>query len=346
MRTWFSALCWLSPHCVVGCHERESIGLDGGRYEWTRIYVGEFRDGILTSVCDFDAEFEAQAFAYAEELMRTSGSRLAVTNEASQLGSKIVRLMQSGDLDAVASSYSDQIVYDDRRRLSGDPIVGLDGVRKAFERLREQYSRFEVHTLAVRGQRLQLAGYRWSDEAGNQSSGLAVIEIGDNGRIVGDCRFDEDDFEGAYGELERRYYAGEGAAAARSGLGTADLVAAMNRADFDTMFADYIWPDLRIENRSRSAFPDRSAAELRASFIELHKMVGSVRSWFSSIRWLSSDIFVGHLYREGVGHDGERFSWDRILVGVAREGRVAMLCEFDDQDEDAAFAYAHATLGE
>ena len=27
-----------------------------------------------------------------------------------------------------------------------------------------------------------------------------------------DGRFDEDDFEGAYRELERRYYAGEGAA--------------------------------------------------------------------------------------------------------------------------------------
>ena len=30
-------------------------------------------------------------------------------------------------------------------------------------------------------------------------------------------RFDEDDFEGAYRELERRYYAGEGAAFAEAG---------------------------------------------------------------------------------------------------------------------------------
>ena len=41
-------------------------------------------------------------------------------------------------------------------------------------------------------------------------------EIGDDGRLHYHGRFDEDDFEGAYRELERRYYAGEGAAFAGS----------------------------------------------------------------------------------------------------------------------------------
>ena len=71
--------------------------------------------------------------------------------------------------------------------------------------------------LAVRGERLNLLSSRWSDDAGNETSHLHVFEIGDDGLIVYEGRFDEDDFEGAYRELERRYYAGEGAAFAEAG---------------------------------------------------------------------------------------------------------------------------------
>ena len=46
---------------------------------------------------------------------------------------------------------------------------------------------------------------------------LHLIEVDDDGRIAYEGRFDEDDFEGAYRELEHRYYAGEGAAYAEVG---------------------------------------------------------------------------------------------------------------------------------
>ena len=42
-------------------------------------------------------------------------------------------------------------------------------------------------------------------------------EVDDDGRIAYEGRFDEDDFEDAYRELDRRYYAGEGAAFAEAG---------------------------------------------------------------------------------------------------------------------------------
>ena len=47
-------------------------------------------------------------------------------------------------------------------------------------------------------------------------------EIDDDGRIEYEGRFDEDDFEGAYRELDRRYYAGEGAAFAEAGATTTE----------------------------------------------------------------------------------------------------------------------------
>ena len=112
---------------------------------------------------------------------------------------------------------SDRLVYDDRRRLSGDPIHGNAEIRAAFARVLEQYSHFEHRILAVRGERLNLHWSRWSDAAGNETSYLHVYEIGDDGRQIYEGRFDEDDFEGAYRELDRRYYAGEGAAFAEAG---------------------------------------------------------------------------------------------------------------------------------
>ena len=74
-------------------------------------------------------------------------------------------------------------------------------------------------------------------------------------------------------------------------------------------------------------------------------MLGSVQAWFSSVRWLSPTLFVGHLDREGLGRDGERYTWSRILVCTYDDGRLASICDFEGEDEAAAFAYAEEQLG-
>ncbi|WP_183518654.1 nuclear transport factor 2 family protein [Mycolicibacterium sp. BK634] len=343
-RVWGSAMCWVSDDVFVSRHEREAIGLDGQPFTWSRLYAARMQNGLFTALCEFDVTDEDAAFAYAEELARTGSSGLALANRATEAAVSVAQAAEAREFDALSALYSDEFHYDDRRQLSGDPIVGSSGLRAAFERLRAQYTRFSLRILAVRGDNVHLGQTTWSDEDGNEAINLAVGEVDDDGRAKYHAVFEEDDFAGAYRELERRYYAGEGAAAAHSGLTNADYVAALNRADFDTIFTELSWPDLQIENRSRSGFPDRSAAELRASLIELQKMVPSLRSWFSSIRWLAPDLFVGRMDREGLGHDGEHFTWARILVGVYREGRLARLCDFDADDEDAAFVYAHELL--
>ena len=71
----------------------------------------------------------------------------------------------------------------------------------ASERVFEQYTQFEGRMLAVRGERLALGWTRWSNESGFETAYLVLHEIGDDGRIVYQGRFDEDDFEGAYREL-------------------------------------------------------------------------------------------------------------------------------------------------
>ena len=115
----------------------------------------------------------------------------------------------------------------------------------------------------MRGERLHLWWGRWSNDAGFETAYLYVHEVGDDGRVVYEGRFDEDDFESAYRELDRRYYAGEGAAFAEAGATATDWVIGFNRSDFDWIFGELTSPEVRFENRSRSVFPDRSAAQFR-----------------------------------------------------------------------------------
>ena len=67
--------------------------------------------------------------------------------------------MQYHDADGASRRYSETFVYDDRRRISGDPVVGLEQCGRRIELVCEQYPHFEWRTLAVRGERLDL---RWA----------------------------------------------------------------------------------------------------------------------------------------------------------------------------------------
>ncbi len=210
----------------------------------------------------------------------------------------------------------------------------------AIERIFDQYAHFEFRIMAVRGQRLNLLWSRWSDDDGNTTTTFYVNETDDDGRVFYHARFDEDDFETAFRELDRRFYAGEGAAYAEAGNVTTEWTLALNRGDFDTLFGELTASDLRVETRSSSAFPDRSAAEYRATLEELAAMVVSTRSWISAVRWLSPTCYVARGERDAIGENGEHYTWSFLIVMGLRDGRIASMCEFDPDDEEAAFAYA------
>lgn len=339
-RSWEAAVCWLSPTAAIFRFQREAVGRDGEPYSWTWLDVCDIREGRIASACRFDLDDEDAAFAYAEERVRATNRRLAVVNRASETSEVAWRALQAGDLDAAVAGYSDRFVYDDRRRVSGNPIEGLAELRTASIRILEQYPHSEWRTLAVRGDRLELRWSRWWDDAGNQTGGLHVHEIDDDGRTVYHGRFDEDDFEGAYRELERRYYAGEGAAFAEAGAVSAEYSTALDRGEFDRVFGELFAADMRVENMSSSPFPSRSLEDLRASYEDLHSRVLSSRTWFSVVRWLSPTWAVVRFEREAIGQDNETYSWTWLHVTEWRAGRVSLICRFDLDDEDAAFAYA------
>jgi ketosteroid isomerase-like protein len=321
VREWHSAECWLDSDCGVLRHEREAVGKDGEKYTWTRLAVTEFRDGRVSSMCEFEPEDEDAAFAYAEERVRSARSRLAVTNGASKTADALFTALAAHDVDGAVAHVSAEL-------------------RAAVEQILRQYNCFEYRTLAVRGERLSLFGSQWSDDAGHQAAHLHVFEIDDDGLICYEGRFVEDDFDGAYRELNRRYQAGEGAPFAEGTSVTTEVIVALNQGDLDRLFDELFTPEVRVENRSRSAIPNRSAREMRAGLRDLDELVASSRTWISAMLWLTPDWNVTRWDREAVGPDGEQYAWTRLCVMEVSHGRLASMCEFEIEDDETAFAYA------
>ncbi len=143
-----------------------------------------------------------------------------------------------------------------------------------------------------------------------------------------------------------RYAAGEGAAFAKSiGLGTS-WITAVNRREFDRRLRELSSPDARFETRSRSPFPGRSFADVSASLQELSAMVTSIRAWNSAVHWLSPACVICRMEREALGPEGEHYEWTRLYVAEISSGLLASLCEFELEDEEAAFAYAEERMRE
>ncbi len=84
-RAWHSAMRWLSPSCCVTRLDREAVG---PRRRTLRVDANLCQRGPRSAgwrrLCQFELEDEEAAFAYAEERVRATTSRLAVSNQASR----------------------------------------------------------------------------------------------------------------------------------------------------------------------------------------------------------------------------------------------------------------------
>ncbi len=104
--------------------------------------------------------------------------------------------MRAHDVDGAPDCCSDQLVYDDRRRVSGDPVAAERSCGRLIERLFAQYTQFEARTLAVRGENLHLRGARSYNDAGFETTCLSCsVKSATTGGSSIEGRFDEDDFE-------------------------------------------------------------------------------------------------------------------------------------------------------
>jgi len=197
------------------------------------------------------------------------------------------------------------------------------------------------------GDRLCLTWSRWSDDTGNESSHLHLIELGADGLIARYLYFDEDDFRTAYRELEARYYAGEGAPYANHGNTQSAFVEAMNQLDAAAA-RQQCRPEFRwLSAPTTLAAPVRTVDDVVAWWRERADQVGSVQYWNSAITWLSPEILISTGEARGITSDGAEYAWSGgIYAGTFRDGLLESVCAFEPKDEDAAFAYAESLVAQ
>ena len=150
-----------------------------------------------------------------------------------------------------------------------------------------------------------------------------------------------DDFWSAYRELERRYYAGEGAPYAVGGRAAADWVITISNGDIEGVrrasHPDFRW----YATPSALKDSERTVDDMFRWWQERGRQVSSQRHWVPALVWLSPNCAVSRGEIAAVGPDGEQYDWNLIIVTECRDGLVLAAREFDN--EDSAFAHAESS---
>jgi len=210
-----NALLTRRTHCGT---ERRS----GGTYERPFFMLLEFEPaGHLRRIEWFDVGQEAQALARFDELvggvdaeasMPDDGTRFE--NAAAKLETRLIESVLARDWTALAECFDPAFRFSDRRPMSQIEL-GREGYVE-FARALGEMSRVRIarDVLATRGERLVLYRARVAvsdgDVGPSEIEHLNIAELNERGDgLVATVRFDSDDLESAYIELEARYTAGE-----------------------------------------------------------------------------------------------------------------------------------------
>lgn len=114
------------------------------------------------------------------------------------------------DWEAMASSYADDVVNDDRRTgVSSGVTIGREELLNLVRGLVDVgFATVTAVPIAIRGEGLAIVRRTWHQTDGFDLPLLAVVEYDADGRMTANVIFDADDEVGASEELERRHLAG------------------------------------------------------------------------------------------------------------------------------------------
>jgi ketosteroid isomerase-like protein len=243
----------------AGLHVATSFGtMDGGAFElpFVSVYTHDGRRFHSSEL--FDLERYDEALARYETLAGESGAHFA--NAATRSYDEFGRCWRARDWAGVVACFAPDARLVDRRAITGVDLEGdafFASFRVAFE---DPSACWRAELLATRGDRLAL--YREAIEGENLSADivvdggpaaveyLAIDEVGVDGRIVLNATFDPDALAAAYGFLDDRYAAGEGAAHAEL-LGTIRRFCEVSTARDWLALAALLPADFQLVSRRR-----------------------------------------------------------------------------------------------
>ena len=138
-----------------------------------------------------------------------------LVNAVCRLQVDLERRWRDRDWDGVVATFAPVPRLEDRRSIIGLDLVGEDFFANMRLLFTTPSSEWRSEPIATRGERLALFRVQFTGEVGRGGAmgdeHLAIVEHDASGRRAGFVVFDVGDLDAAYGELDGRFAAGEGA---------------------------------------------------------------------------------------------------------------------------------------
>jgi ketosteroid isomerase-like protein len=244
----------------------------------------------------------------------------------------------SRDWDALRAVAAPDFVYEDRGKralVRGDVETWIGSVQFGAQ------PGFQVQntSLGSVGERLALHQLVWSGEPGGDAfefDRLRLLELDGQGRLIAITLFDTDDRAAAFGEMQTRFLAGEGAEIGGQAP-TARIFAAFDAEDWDGLRA-VLAPGVLYHDHRRLGF----------GVLETEAWIDSLRVQ----RELTSDLAIeeigtldcnrhGRVMKiriRGANPEGGAFENLLVLVHRSEDDRILNHETFDPEDADRALA--------
>ncbi len=203
----------------------------------------------------WEPEQQAKALAWFEEVAaRSAPDAHPFANATSRAVAQMVAVGRANGWQSLAPVLPESFRFHDRRRLA---LLDLDreGYAEYVRSISESRSmQVDSELIATRGERLalerQCISLAGGDVGASELVNLSVWEIDKRGDCIALVRFDEDDLDAAYAELETRWRVGEAAGHAAASTWLRDFGAALVTRDWDAVAAcytpDFVGEDHRL----------------------------------------------------------------------------------------------------
>ncbi len=319
---------------------------DGGAFELPFLAVREVDGrGVVTRIDLYDPEQMDQARARFAELTSPAPSAEPFANAASATVAPVIAALIGHDWRRFAELLAEDFRISDRRR-----VVQLELDRDQYIAFTREVAdgrtiRATSELLATRGERLALTRpvYEFSDaDVGpSEIAFLILTEVDVRGRIVAYVRWDLDDLDAAYAELDARYEAAEGAERARARAASRAVAAAVNARDMDALLAalapGYVGNDHRRLTWGTMLSDPAVLVRSQQLFVE---MAPDFRVRSHHVRLADRGTFV-EVVEMGTRDGGAfetRYFW---VLEVAESGRIPRFDLYDlDQIDEARARFA------
>ncbi len=297
-------------------------------------------DGLMSRFEVFDDDREVEALARFDALSAPPAPARLFETAATRAVDRFDRAWAARDWQAVAGHNAPGLRYSDRRalmQLELDHEQWIEFTRPLFEM---EVSRISQEVLATRGDRLVLTRMRFEGSDGSigpsETESLGVAEVDDRGDRIALVRFDPDQLDAAYAELDARYAAGEAAEHPAEWAVSSGLGAAFAARDWERYRA-FFSPDAVVEDHRILGLGSSSAINAVASVRAMSELRPDAALRYEHIALTDRGVLIAVRW---VGSESEgAFELPAVVVlEIGADGRIRRWDAYDPEQIDAARA--------